>query len=92
VLNVLGFLPLLLHNKKLCCQAISFNEIMMEKTNVPRLILSRLDKLSPSVFIKRVFLTRELSLVFFKNIPTSQVGLEISPFNSNVGHNFLSSN
>jgi len=64
-------------------------KLMMEKTNLPRLILSRLDKLSPSVFIKRIFLTRGLSLVFSKDIPTSQVGLEASPFNSNVGHNFL---
>jgi len=50
---------------------------MMDKTNLPKLILSRLDKLSTSVFIKRIFLTRGLSLVFSKHIPTSQIGLEI---------------
>jgi len=56
---------------------------MMDKTNLPRGILSRLDKLFSSLFINGILFTRRLSLVLTKDVPTGQVCLEISPFNSN---------
>jgi len=71
------------YTKKYCCQVILFNEIMMDKTNLPRGILSRLDKLLPSLFINGILLTRELSFVLTKDGTTGQVCLEFSPFNSN---------
>jgi len=77
------FLFSYLINKKLCCRVILFNEIMMDKTNLPRGILTRLDKLCPSLFINGILLTRGLSLMLTKDVPTGQVCLENSPFNNN---------
>jgi len=56
---------------------------MMDKTNLPRGILTRLDKLCPSLFINGILLTRGLSLMLTKDVPTGQVCLENSPFNNN---------
>jgi len=56
---------------------------MMDKTNLPKGILSRLDKLCSSLFINGILLTRGLSLVLTKDVLTGQVCLEFSLFNNN---------
>ena len=56
---------------------------MMNKTNLPRGIISRLDILCPSLFINRILLTRGLSLVVTKDVSIGQVCLENFLFNSN---------
>jgi len=49
----------------------------MDKTNLPRGVLSRLEKLCPSLFINSIFLTWGLSLEVTKDVSLGQVCLEI---------------
>ena len=56
----------------------------MDKTNLPRMVLSSLDKLCLSLFINSIFLTWGLSFEVTKDVPLGQVCLEISPFDSNI--------
>jgi len=69
--------------KNFFAKSILFNEIMMDKTNLQRGILSRLNKLCPCLFINGMLLTRRLSLVLTKDVLIGQVCLEISPSNNN---------
>jgi len=55
----------------------------MDKTNLPSGILSRLDKLCPSLFINIILLIWGLFLEVTKDVEIGQVYLEISPFDSN---------
>ena len=55
----------------------------MEKANLPRGILSCLDKLCQSLFINVIFFTRRLLPVFFIDVETGQICLELSAFCGN---------
>jgi len=55
----------------------------MKKINLPRGILSSLEKLCPSLFVNAIFLTRGLPFVFTKDVEIGQSCLEISQLYSN---------